>query len=228
MQIKTRVPIVIILIALIFAGLSFYYPWWSIRTAKEAEITLNITARADYGISQLVSASVTTGNETQSALEPIANLTTSETNKSALSSMFDMTIILSGAGMALIILSLAFIIISISKKPLYNFTTISMIIAAIFLIAAPFYVAATLPPLFINLDSVMPVNKSNLPSAWVPISPKDIENFWGSKPIPKSNQFPAWIQGQNFWIWGAALGWYLAFTAGLLLFASAFLIRYYS
>jgi len=223
MQIKTKVHILITLIALIFAGLSFYYPWWSLRTAREAEITLNMTAKAEYGISQLVSASVTIENETQSILLPIENLTTSETNKSALSYMFNITVILSGVGVALTILSLVFTVIPIFKKPLYNFATVSMIIAAILFIGAPFYVATTLPPLFANLNSVMP---ANIPSLWVSISPKDIKNFWGATPIPKSPQFPAWIQGQNFWIWGAALGWYLALTAGLLLFASAFLVPY--
>jgi len=226
MQIQKTLPLLIILIALIFAGLGFHYPWWSIRTAREAEITLNMTAKADYGILQLVSASIiAAGNDTQSILLPIENLTTSETNKIALSSMFNITIILSGVGTALTILSLAFMVVSIFKKPLYKFAMIGTVIAAILLVLAPLYIATTSPSLLANLKSVIP---GDIPSTWVSISPKDIGNFWGLTRIPKSPQFPVWVQGQSFWIWGAALGWYLTFTAGLWLFSSALLIPYVS
>jgi len=225
MEVKKLIPILMTLIALLMVVIGFFFPWWSIKTTREAEAALNATARADYGFFGTVSANRKAGNETQSVFLPIGNLTVSEGDTNAWNFIFNVFLGLVAGGMSLTIISEALLIFSIFRKPSHKFalfTIIALAVAAVLLLCAPFYVAATSEPLLAKLSSVMPVE---VPSRWVPIVPTDIGSFWGSKPIPKTSPFPSWIQGGNFWIWGADLGWHLMFTSGLLLLASVILVR---
>jgi len=223
MKIQKLIPVFVIIVALIFAVLSLYLPWWSVRTATEAEMVLNATARSDYQLLQTVSASRTFNNETQTVSVVIGNLTKNAEDRNALVSAFNITFTLLTVGLALSILSLALIIISILKKPLYKFAFLGAVVAAILLCVAPIYLTSTIEPLIPKLDSVMPID---IPPKWISIKPQDVTSFWGSIQIPKSIDFPVWVRGENFWIWGAASGWFLTFTAGLLLFVSAILVNY--
>jgi len=223
MQIKRLIPVSIIIVSLIITVLGIYLPWWSVRTTNEVEILLNATARADYGLLQTVSAGKRVENETESVFVLIGNLTKSEDNRNAVTSLFNTTLTLVLVGLALAGLSLVLIIISILKRPLYKFAVAASLVAAFLLLGAPIYMMSTVEALIPKFDSVMPIG---IPSKWVSIRPGDITSFWGSISIPKSKAFPVWVQGGNFWLWGAALGWFLTLTAGLLLFTFAALVNY--
>jgi hypothetical protein len=224
MQIQRKLSYLFIIIALIFASLGIYYPWWSIKTSREVEIALQIAARANYGILQTVSTSKTIGNNTESILLSIQDLTKNDANRNSINSVFNIVITLTGLGIGFAILSLLLIIISTLRR-LQRFALIGTFIAAILLIVAPLYFATTSYSLFANLDSVMPVD---IPSTWAPLEPKSINSFWGSIAVPKTADFPTWLKDQTFWTWGAAFGWYLTFMAGVLLFVFALSIRHLS
>jgi len=223
MQIQKLIPVFIIMVSLILAVLGLYLPWWSVRTSTEAQMALNATARTDYQLLQTVSASRALGNDTKAISVFIGNLTKNEVDRNALILSFNTSFTLVLVGVALSIISLALVIISILKRPLYKFAVIGALVAAIMLCGAPIYLSSTFEPLIPTLNSVMPVD---IPPKWISIKPQDVTSFWGSIKIPKSPDFPVWVQNENFWIWGAAFGWFLTFTAGLLLFAFAIIVNY--
>jgi len=223
MQIRKLIPVFIIIVSLVFTVLGLYLPWWAVRTSTEAQMVRNATARSDYQILQIVSASRTFGNDTQTVSVFIGNLTKNDADRSAVIFSFNTTFTLVLVGSALSILSLALVIFSILRRPLYKFVVIGALIAAIMLCGAPIYLSSTFEPLIPSLNSVMPVN---IPTKWISIKPQDVTSFWGSIKIPTSADFPVWVQNENFWIWGAAFGWFLTFTAGLLLFAFAIIVNY--
>jgi len=227
---KWTPPIILILIALIFTILGFYLPWWSIKMAPESEMALNGTARADYGLLQVVTASRTIRNDTQLTAVPIANLTKSQEDLNAIASVFNSTFALVVAGLVLSLASLVLVIISIRGKPMRRLATLATLLAAFLLFIAPLYITSTLPTVAPKLTSLIPSTLvPNNPPFWLNqtllVKPKDITGFWGSIKIPSSSEFPAWVRDGNFWMWGPASGWLLTFTASLLLFVATTLIN---
>ena len=230
MKIEKWTPtIVLMLIALIFTILSVYLPWWSIRMSPESEMAMNGTARADYGLLQVVTASRTIRNDTQLTSMPIANLTKSQEDLNAIASVFNSTFALMVAGLVLSLVSLVLVIISIRGKPMQRFATLVTSLAALLLFITPLYISGMLPTVATKLTSVIPSTLvPDNPPSWLNqtllVKPKDITGFWGSIKIPSSPEFPAWARDGNFWMWGPASGWFLVFTASLFLFIAAALI----
>jgi hypothetical protein len=222
MEIKKLIPIVLILSALILAVAGMYSPWWSIRISREAEVTWNATAIADFGFWRTVSVYSKIGNETHLIILPVENLTVKEDDLRAWNSASNITLGLAMGGLILTIISTVLVILPIFRKKLFKFTSVIIFLAAILVFVTPLYMATTLQPLVSKLSSVMPIN---IPDTWVSIQPQDVSSFWGSKSIPKSSVFPVWVQGGKFWVWGPASGWYFTFTSGLLIFVAALLIK---
>lgn len=216
-------PVCTTFIALILIVSAILAPWWTLKTATEVQIALNATARADYyGISPVVYATVTIGNNTQTVFLPIENLTQSEGDRTSLASTYTTTSILIGAGLTLTVGSLALLLTSLFRRISYKIIVLSMTISAVLLIVATGHFAINANQFITKLSTIIPVD---IPTTWVPVSPPSITSFWGFKKIPTPSTFPVWVQGGNFWVWGAALGWFAALTAGLILLASVWMIR---
>lgn len=214
---KKWVPaLALVLVALIFSIVAISMPWWSVKTTLGASLVRNSTAKAEYGLFQSVTASISEDNKTVTL--PFLNLTAEEADKNAVISVFNTSLMLTTGGLGLTALTLVLILISGLRKPLFTFSTVTAAVAAILLLIAPLYLTYSLPPIMTKFGEVIPLE---IPSSWVSLRPEKIGDFWGSIAIPESPDFPEWSWNAAFWNWGAAFGWYMAFTASLLLFITS-------
>jgi len=204
------IPIFILtLIVLVFSITTMFTPWWSIKTTREVELKYDAFASIEYRLNQ-ASANLRIGNNSQGVCVPFQNLTGGQ-EQEALVSAFNMTFNLLVGGIVLTILSVIVIVISTFIKPVYKIATTTQIVAAILLLLAPLQLTYSSPAFFSNPSQTL----IQMPSGWPNIQIKD---FWGA--IEMSSE-----KGVYFWIWGAAIGWYLAFISSMLLFITYVVTR---
>jgi len=210
------------LIAIIFCIAALFMPWWSISASPEAKIVLNSNLKTDYNLFQTVTGTKMTTNNTESVTVPLWNLTEKPENSAPLSSALSVTLTLAVAGVGVSSLMMGMLVLSYFGKPLLRYAMWAGFIAAILLLLPPVSLTTTLPPAISKLSKLTPLD---IPSTWASINPRDISGFWGAVKSASAD-FPSWAKGENFWIWGAESGWYLAFTAALLIALASLLIRY--
>ena len=201
----------LVLVALILSIGAIYMPWWSIKTTREVELDYSATASVEYNLLRTVSASLKDENTSQSIILPFENLTSPEADKQAITSAFNTTFNLLMGGVILTILSLTLILLLGFGKPTSTWATIMGIAATAVLLAAPIYLTFSLPPFVAKFSTPI-----QTPSTWPLLK---VEEFWGSIKTQGSSDAP-------FWIWGAAIGWYMAFIASFLPFIASMSIRF--
>lgn len=202
----------LVLVALILSVASIYLPWWSIKTTREVELDYNAIATVEYNLrARTASASLRDPNTSQSILVPLENLMSIEADRQAMISAFNTTFYLLIGGAILTVLSLALILLLGFGKPTSTFATTIGIVATAVLLAAPIFLTYSLPP--VAAKSSTPILT---PSAWPLLQ---VEGFWGSIEIPGSSD-------AAFWIWGPAIGWYVAFVASFLPLIASISIRF--
>jgi hypothetical protein len=199
------IPVAILVVALIFSIGSLTAPWWSVENPVSDQIRTNVTNNAFYYPSQTISANhiVPDPNSTLSVTVPFTDLGVNQTNTGELNSVFTIAYDVAVAGVVLIVVALALVATSILRKPLFTFSWILALIAALLMIIAPIYLAAQMPVVLVSLPSTIPAQVAVAPGV-------DMTGFWGST---------------QTWTWGAGLGWTLMFTAAFLLLAAVVLIR---
>lgn len=202
----------LVLVALIFSITAIYMPWWSIKTTREVELNYTATASVEYSLLCTVSASLRVGDTSQSILLPFENLTSIEADKQAITSVFNTTFNLLMVGVIFTILSLTLILLWGFGKHTSTFAKITAIIAAAVLLATPIYLTFSLPTVVAKFSGT-PIQT---PSTWPLL---EVKEFWGSIIMPGSSDIP-------FWIWGAAIGWYMTFIASFLPFIACVSIHF--
>jgi hypothetical protein len=214
-------PSCLVFVALIFLIAAVFLPWWSIKLASEAELVVNASARIDYTVTQTVTASKSTENKTFTG--SFSDLTSNQADKDALTSLFNATLILVMVGLVLTIITLVFVFVPKLRSRLFAYTSITTFVAGILLFIAVVNLAFRMP---LQVSKLLQLAHPDfkLPPSWVSINPSDIGDFWGSKKIPSAAEFPSWVQGGDFWVWGPSIGWYLTFVAALLLIMSAAIV----
>ena len=199
------------LVALVLSIAAIYSPWWSIKTTREVELDYNATASVEFNLLHTVSASLKDQNTSQSITIPLENLTSTESDKQAIASVFNTTFNLLMGGVTLTILSMTLILLLGFGKPVSTLATIAGIAATAVLLAAPIYLTFSLPPFVAKFSTPI-----STPSSWPLLQ---VEEFWGSIKMLGSSDV-------QFWIWGAAIGWYMAFIASFLPFIASMSIRF--
>lgn len=197
------------LVVLIFSVTAMFVPWWSVKTTREVELEYDAFASIECGLNQ-ASINLRVGNNSQGVSVPFQNLTSGQ-DQEAMIPTFNMTFNLLVGGITFTILSLILIVICAFVKPFYRIIIITQIVAAILLLIAPLQLIYSPPTIFNNPSQML----IQMPSAWPPI---EINGFWGAIEMSKGT-------GVYFWIWGAAIGWYLAFVSSMLLFITYVVTR---
>jgi len=198
---KNWISVICLIFTLVFSAIALITPWWSIRMAKELQITGNTTKTADYMLSQTVMVTDTGMNI--STVVSLNELNASETNKDSLASLFNNVMIITAAGIALAILALVLTVLSIVRKPFFSYLWVITMIGGIVLLIAPLFLAVQAQPILTKFNNVMPLDSSVIPGS-------EIAGFWGNN---------------RSWTWGAGFGWFILFTASLICLVAAVLIR---
>jgi len=191
----------LIIISLILSIASIYLPWWSIQTTRETQIAANTTITVDYTLLQMVAVHDPAMNK--SVVVSFADLPADPAERDNVSFLFNTTLILLIGGTVLNALTLICSVISIFHRKLLKIQNIFGLAGALLFVIAPFYIATQAPAAMSNLDNVIPSEISTLPG-------EAITNFWGT---------------EGDWIWRAGFGWFLAFTACLILAIESAIIR---
>lgn len=212
----------LILVAIVLSASAVFLPWWSINTSPNVSVILNSQIKTDYYLLQTVSATKTISNVTEAVNVAFNNLTEKQEDAIALALWFNVVCGITISGLGLSCLTIVMVVLARSKESFRRYSIFVGYIAAILLSAAPIILMANFSPLISNFSKLTPLD---IPSAWPPITPKNINNFWGSIKAPKVSNLPEWAAGVDFWVWGGDSGLYLTFTAGLLMFFASTMIR---
>jgi len=221
MNAKNLLVLYLLSLALAFLVLSIYLPWWSIRTSNEVEIVLGGAASIDFKLWRTVSV-VLRLNRTRSVVLGVSELAGEGQDIGALKNVLNVTFYLTLLSVALTSLLWVVAIFSIVKRSLIpqRVFNLLVVIVGVLLLATPLYMFSSFYPFIPKLERF---STFSFPYTWAEISPADVKSFWGSISIPRDIGFPSYLVGSDFWIWGAGAGWFLCFTAGLILFSVAIL-----
>lgn len=157
--------------------------------------------------------------ETETQSISLGNLTE---NTEVLSLWLNVTYVASLGGLGLSCLMLVLVVLSSFGRDASRFLPFVGYIATVLLFIAPVLLAMNFPSAVSHFSTLSPVS---VPPTWTPISPSQITGFWGNIKMQTSLNLPNWANGGNFWVWGPDAGWYLTFTASLLIGASSLLTR---
>lgn len=202
---KTRQFIIMgfCIIAFIFSISTVLSPWWKITTTKEEEIRGNgKIISAEYGLTGIVTASMTVQNQTILVAVPFQNMTSNAQVVDALNTLCTITLTVSSVALFLNVLTLTLVISSlfIGKKRFVPFVKFTAVASALLFLIAAGYFASEAQPTIASLESVLPQETYVLAGS-------KISSFWGG-----INLTPEFYE----WIWGPALGWFSAFMSFLI------------
>jgi hypothetical protein len=212
----------LMVLGVLFIIAAIFSSWWSIRTSAEAETITNSAMTVDFNLFQSITttynSNMTNANSTTTTTFTIANITAGQTGGNQISSAFSVTLSLTTVGLTLSIVTL--VLTAIQRKTTQKYAYIIGVVAAIISLIAPLYLAFNF-----DMSKASTISPLPIPPTLVSLTPSEITSFWGSKPIPKSAAYPAWAQGQRFWIWGPSTGWYLTYAAAFLIGACSLITR---
>jgi hypothetical protein len=212
----------LILLAIIFSAISLFVPWWSLNTSSEVSAILNSTIKTDYYLQQNVVAVKTVNNVTEIQNVPLGNLTGTPESVGPLSLWLSATYIVTISGLGLSCLMLIVVALPKLDTIFHRYATFIGYIAALLLLIAPVLLAMNFSSAIAELSRLTPLD---IPPTWTPISAGDINGFWGNIRIQTTSSLPEWTIDGNFWVWGADAGWYLTFTASILMLLASLLNR---
>lgn len=194
-------PVICLVIAVVLSVASLFSPIWRLQTSRTDQINTNITRNAYYFPSQVVMAEDPSANKSEQVL--ISDLGGSNTNFGGIAFLFSFTTYLAVAGIVLVIIALGLTIISIIRKPIFNYASITALIGAILMLVDTVYFVATAPSVLSTLNTIMPLDIAQ-------VSGNMIVSLWGSA---------------AGWSWAGGLGLVLLFTGSLFAGSAMLLIR---
>lgn len=196
--------------AIVFIGASTMLPWWSLHLSPEAGNALRSDFTVNYNLLKTATASSNALNE--SATANLSNMTLPNRSDASYTFM-DVTLGLSIVGL---VLSIPMVLISFFSRiaKYVNYVIILAYLSTAILLVSAMYFAIALPPSLSSLSALSPLD---IPSDWPSISPKDIAGAWGTKVVSTGSPLPTWLTPSSFWVWQPAIGWYLTFSAALLI-----------
>jgi hypothetical protein len=202
--------LVLTLVAVIFAATSIILPWWSVQLSSEARAILNSDFRVDYNLLKTATGTSSENNETAAVSLTNSNMTNAESSSFM---VMDVALWFVAGG---VVLSIPMIIATITPRIGKHMRYIVVIgfLSAALLFMSTVYFASELPPAVSSLSTLAPID---FPTDWTRLDPKDIVSAWGSKAGVAGSPLADWLKSGNFWVWQPSTGWYLTFSASLLM-----------